>query len=464
MPRRKNAVPSLLRHKTKNLAYATFNGVIRYFGSWPADHPEPPAPTRAAFDRALAEWLTGGRAVPPEPARRAVAPAARVDDAGGLTITELIARFWAWALDYYRDKDGRPTGEADNIRFALRPLNHLCGLTAASAFGPKTFKAVRELLTTGYTHPEFGPQKPLSRNVVNGRCRRIKQLFSWAAGEELVPATVPAALREVRGLSAGRTRAYETAPVLPVDPAVVDATLPHLPPSPAGLVRLQLLTGMRPGEACRLRLADLDRSCEVWTFRPKTHKTAHRGKPRVVYFGPQAQREVLAFVTIRCPRCGVEGRPPRIGSRDGTLCGPCADHLDEHDVCGPWRPVETQDATAFLFSPARDRQERLVDLRARRRTRVQPSQRGRRKTAPKRTPGAHYTTNSYGVAVARAAQAAGVSPWSPNQLRHLAAERIRKACGLEAVAAALGHSRVETSQIYAGRADYLGEEVARRLG
>jgi hypothetical protein len=48
------------------------------------------------------------------------------------------------------------------------------------------------------------------------------------------------------------------------------------------------------------------------------------------------------FIRIRCPLCGVEARSPRIGSRDGCLCGPCSDRMDEAGLCGPWQRVEAQ--------------------------------------------------------------------------------------------------------------------------
>lgn len=463
MPRRKNAVPSLLRHKGKGLAYATFSGVIRYFGPWPADHPEPPAATRAAFDKALAEWLTGGRSAPPEPARRA-APAVVALDPGGLTVAELIARFWAWALDYYRDKDGRPTGETENIKWALRPLNALFGSTSAAQFGPRRFKAVREVMVTGYHHSEFGVQRPLSRRTVNSRARRVKQLFRWGVAEELVPPAVAWALREVPALAAGRTQARETEPVGPIDEAVVQATLPRLRPHPAGMVRLQLLTGMRPAEACRLRLADLDRTGPVWKYHPPRHKTAYRGKRRTVFIGPEAQRVIAEFIRIRCPLCGVEGRPPRIGSRDGSVCGPCADRLDEHGVCGPWPRQEVHDPVVFVFSPRADQQERHADMRQSRKSMVQPSQVSRKKTAPRRTPGDVYSRHAYTRGIARAAAAAGVASWHPNQLRHTHATRVRRLFGLEAAQVLLGHSSAAVTEIYAERDAALGERVALQIG
>ncbi len=35
---------------------------------------------------------------------------------------------------------------------------------------------------------------------------------------------------------------------------------------------------MRPAELCILRPADIDRSGDVWVYRPSDHKTQHHGR------------------------------------------------------------------------------------------------------------------------------------------------------------------------------------------
>ncbi len=53
------------------------------------------------------------------------------------------------------------------------------------------------------------------------------------------------------------------------------------------------LTGVRPGEVCMMRTGDIDRTTSPLEYRPRTHKTAHRGHERVVCIGPKAQRGIL---------------------------------------------------------------------------------------------------------------------------------------------------------------------------
>jgi hypothetical protein len=73
-------------------------------------------------------------------------------------------------------------------------------------------------------------------------------MFKWAASEQLVEVAVYQVLTTVAGLRKGRTEARETDPILPVDDATVEATLPHLPAVVADMVRLQRPTGYRPSD------------------------------------------------------------------------------------------------------------------------------------------------------------------------------------------------------------------------
>jgi integrase len=93
--------------------------------------------------------------------------------------------------------------------------------------------------------------------------------------------------------------------------------------------------------------------------------------------------------------------------------------------------------------------EYQAERRRRRKTRIQPSQRNRRIQKPKRVLGDRYNNRSYGHAVARACDKAGVSHWAPNQLRHNAATLLRREFGLDVAKAVLGHSSVMPTQAYA---------------
>ena len=118
---------------------------------------------------------------------------------------------------------------------------------------------------------------------------RIKRMFRWAVCEELAPASLCHALDAVEGLKAGRSTARETKPVLPVDDAVVEATLPHLPAVVADMVRLQRLLGCRPGEVCMTAARRRGSHRRRLELSATSHKTQHHGRERVILIGPRAQ-------------------------------------------------------------------------------------------------------------------------------------------------------------------------------
>ena len=94
------------------------------------------AASRREYDRHIAEWLGNGRSGP-------VAPGKADADSSGLTVVELIDRYWQHVQTYYRKADGSPTSEVENFRQALRPLLRLYGHTRAADFSPLCLKALR---------------------------------------------------------------------------------------------------------------------------------------------------------------------------------------------------------------------------------------------------------------------------------------------------------------------------------
>src|SRR5262249_23287517 len=154
---------------------------------------------------------------------------------------------------------------------------------------------------------------------------------------------------------------------------------------------------------------DLDTGDPVWLYRPGSdrgrhgaHKTAWRGKNRVVAIGPRGQA-----------------------------------------VLRPWLRA---DPAEYLFQPREARAHFHAQRRRRRRAPLTPRPAGRRpKKSPRKAPGARYTSASYARAVGAACAKAGVPRWSPNRLRHTFATEVRRRFGLEAAQAALGHERADVT-------------------
>ncbi|MGE3172484.1 MAG: tyrosine-type recombinase/integrase [Planctomycetota bacterium] len=328
-------------------------------------------------------------------------------------VDHVIAGYWRHAEVYYR-KNGKPTSELSVLRLAMRFLHGLYGELPAAEFGPLALKACREAMI----------EKDLTRTTINGYVARIKQVFRWAVENELVPGHVHQALLAVQGLKRGRSLAREPEPVRPVDGGDVDAVLPHVSRQVAAMVRLQWLTGMRPQEVVQMRMGDLDRAGRVWLYRPREHKVEHHDMDRVIPIGPLAQEVLAPFLKL--------------------------------------------DPLAALFSPRDAEAERRAAQRKKRKTKVWPSHtsaaRRRRRGMPLSQLRDCYDTASYRRAVLRGCQKAGIRPWSPNQLRHAAATRIRREMGIEVAQAVLGHRLVETTQVYAEVSQRRAIEAMERMG
>jgi integrase len=198
-------------------------------------------------------------------------------------VVELAADYQRHLKEYH---GAGATSEWHRLRPIVRPLCDLYGRTPAAEFGPLQLKSLRQkFVALGW-----------SRSYVNHNVRRLVRMFRWAVSEGRVSPLVPQALAMVAGLRKGKSQARETDPVEPVDDAIVDATLPFMPDVPADMVRFQRLTGCRPAEVCIIRPCDVDRSGDVWLYRPQHHKTEHHGRGRTVLIGPKAQAVLIRYL------------------------------------------------------------------------------------------------------------------------------------------------------------------------
>jgi len=376
-------------HKATRQAYFLIDGQRHYVGK--AHLPE----TRERAARFIAEYRAGGEQVA----------------TGAITVNEIVARFLMYAATYYRRPDGTPTSEVASYKAAAKDLCSLYGRTPAVDFGPKALKAVRQAMI----------ERDLCRGVVNQNAKRIKRMFRWATENEMIPPTVFHGLQAVRGLNRGRSAARETDPVKPVPQEHIDAVLRLASASLGALIRLQLATGMRPGEALQMRPCDIDRSGKVWVYVPPMHKTQHHGHDKAIYLGPKAQRVLKPF-------------------------------LD-------------RDSEGFIFSPKEAEEARNAQRRLHRETPMTPSQAKRQRKADRdRAWRDRYDVGSYRRAIARACDKADVPRWHPHQLRHNAATALRKDFGIDAARIILGHRSVAVTEVYAEVDRSRAAEIMARVG
>src|SRR6516162_6244185 len=185
MPKlRPGQAPSLRRHRPSGRAVVTLSGKDHYLGPWPPEDKLPPADVAEKYHRLVAEWMANGQQCPP------ATPASAAEPHPGITVGELILRFWRHAERHYRLPNGSQSTELANFKLAIRPLRQLYESLPATDFSPMKLKAVRqEMIAAG-----------LNRRVINHRVGRIVRMFRWAVAEELVPVTTHQALKTLPGL------------------------------------------------------------------------------------------------------------------------------------------------------------------------------------------------------------------------------------------------------------------------
>lgn len=324
---------------------------------------------------------------------------------GVLTVATALDIYHEWAKKHYTD--ARTLGR---IRAAMLIAVEQCGTFPADEFRAKLLRKIRDALLA---------KGKFCRLYVNHIVSRIKTAVRWLVEEEIVKADCLASVRSVKALEPGD--APDRAKIVPVSEADVEATLPFLTETLRAMVRVQQLTGMRPGELCRMRRCDISTSPEqrlidgertiaameidgamIWFYVPASHKNSHRGQARHVGLGPEAQVIIAPLLMAREPE----------------------DYL--------FRPVD---------SLAGSRGVRCCK------------------------PGRCYSVGGYGRAVQRACKRAGVPTWNPRQLRKNAAEVADRAMGAGAAGDLLGHAASRRAiDTYCRGSLERAAAVARRVG
>lgn len=413
MPRLFHRPPKYRLHKSTKQAVVSFHGKKIYLGPFGSEK------SHQGYQEILKQWQSErhsqGKSAKQQSREQAIANAITAESLRekrryglAVTINELVLVYRRHTHEYYR-KNGKVTREAELIDEVIRLVRKDHGKEPIGEFGPTDLSALREKMIDDHDW---------SRQHINKQTPRIVGIFRWGAEKEICAPEVAMALKQLPGLKKGRTRAREAPGVTTVDDAIVDATVPHLPETIADMVRLQRLTGARPGEICLIRPEDIDRSGSVWLYIPERHKTEHHDKQRLIVIGPQGQAVLQLY-------------------------------LD-------------RDAESYCFSPAESEQRRRQKVWEN--SKAAKTRKCRRLPKPSRTYAEFYDTATYRHAVQRVCKRLDIEMWSPNQLRHSAATEIRKKFGLEAAQVVCGHQSADVTQIYAERDLELAVKVALEVG
>jgi integrase len=264
----KKNVPNYRLHKKSGQAFVELSGNRIYLGKYGSKA------SRVEYDRLLAEWLANGRKAPQ------VTPSQT-------TCRELALAFLDWAKEYHALQ---PKTQG-HCKTAMKFLVKYCGKQYVDTITPAVLLQLQtHLVEHGY-----------ARKSVNRYIGLIKQSFDRGVLLGLVEGNTVYALRVVKNLKMGRTKAHEYRKVKPVPDDVVEKTIPYMPPIIADMVRVQRWSGMRPQDVRNLRPCDIDRSRTdgIWLYRPYQHKTQYLGHTLVKAIGQRAQAILLPYLAAK---------------------------------------------------------------------------------------------------------------------------------------------------------------------
>jgi len=126
------------------------------------------AASHEAYQRIIAEWLSG--------TRRAPAPNKKEPT----SVNAIILAYWQFAVGHYGSRPDERRGDYYCLRDALKVVESLYGRTNATDFGPLALKDCRARMI----------QMDWSRKYVNAQIDRVRRLFRWAASEEMLDGSI----------------------------------------------------------------------------------------------------------------------------------------------------------------------------------------------------------------------------------------------------------------------------------
>lgn len=203
------------------------------------------------------------------------------------TIQELTERYLTHAEEYYRTNPG----EIWHLRACVAAvLKTADGDAHPDSFSPALLKRIREsLVAGGWELPSGELARPLCRTYCNAQIRRIIRIWKFGCEEGIVNPNTIVALTCVTALKKGRSACKEgKGKVLPVSDDQVEKILPYLGTILQDMVQLQMVTGMRSGEICKMRPCDLRMHNDLWIYTPISHKGSYIDKSKIVVLGPKA--------------------------------------------------------------------------------------------------------------------------------------------------------------------------------
>ena len=192
-------------------------------------------------------------------------------------ISELVDAFIPYA------KEHKPN-DWYNYRIACKVLLKYADLTTDEFDSCLLLQLQNDFLAADY-----------NRHNCNRYVNHIVHVFRWGEPRRLVPPGKYLQLKAIAPLLPGTGREPIEREDVPYE--VVERTLPYLLPVYQAFIRILMLTGARPSEILRMKIADIERrQTEIWVFSPKHHKTARKNKRRIIAFREREQTILAPYM------------------------------------------------------------------------------------------------------------------------------------------------------------------------
>lgn len=416
MPRKARLPHELSLRNHKGQAVCTYRGKVFSFGPWVPGTPAnptgyPSADALSAFQRQVGIW-------------------SQHPDAGLFVeqgAVDYMAVLWRdWLASGYAPTDQWTTDTAALLLFGTAKVPGHHRATDISTFTTADLMAWQSWLCGLKEVDRKGNptgRQRYGRRMVMEFVGLVKRCFLWGAVVGRVNSDRAAAIKLVPGPPKDAARPPRKVPA--VSEERVWATLPHLPPPVAAIVKVLRWCGARQSELTDLRVGDLVRSgvcwaggtvpidldaLKVWAVVKGEHKNQWRLLDRVIFLGPNAQKVLL--------------------------------------------PLLADDPNEAVFKPVVARNWCCDKKRAKRK----PGSRGSRST-PKGEGGRplneFYSSFSLNQAVVRACERAKIAKWNPKMLRKLCSGLVQARFGREVAEAVCGHAAVGTNARHYSGHDFM---------
>ena len=321
-------------------------------------------------------------------------------------LADLVTTFMAWADGYYRNPTTKlPTSQHHVLKSAIREMKPWIESGKPIAeFTTKDLIAVRAAIVNRNIMPqsEFTPRKKLTISSVNILICKIRLMFKKGVEFGLVPVQVYQSLMCVQPLN------WRTAPTLrnpepikAVEKVSIDKIQSFLKPVYQVMMKVHTTTGMRVKELVQMKWSEINpvkNDPTIYCYQPSQHKGSHRGQDRKIFIH---EDHIALMKSIRKP----------LWEKDFVWCS------HGKGINAGYSGQMTPAAYYLAIKSAIRRFNRVNKIKLER--------------------------------------------FTPLQIRHLVGTEIRETDGIEAVAATLGHVRLNTSEIYAEQRFTKAKERAR---